>query len=71
MKSAPPLILFALLAYTFLPMLLQWLSSPDGAWYRPFLLWLALIVVTYIVQRRSIKEKESTVRANRRAEDRS
>ena len=28
----------------------RWWIDPNGAWYRPYLLWLILIVVTFILQ---------------------
>lgn len=69
MKSAPPLLLLALLVYISLPTLVGWLSSSDGIWYRPFLFWLAIIVLTYVIQRRSLKKSSQQTKLNRRAED--
>ncbi len=34
--------------YLFSPAIMDWWI--DGAWYRPYLLWLILIVVTFILQ---------------------
>ena len=34
----------------FLPAIMDWWIDATGAWYRPYLLWLILIVVTFILQ---------------------
>ncbi|MBB3104942.1 hypothetical protein [Azomonas macrocytogenes] len=39
--------------YLFSPAIMDLWIAPDGAWYRPYLLWLILIVVTFILQSRS------------------
>jgi hypothetical protein len=36
--------------YLFSPAIMDWWIEPTGAWYRPYLLWLILIVVTFILQ---------------------
>jgi hypothetical protein len=36
--------------YLFSPAIMDWWIDPNGAWYRPYLLWLILIVVTFILQ---------------------
>ncbi|WP_286920186.1 MULTISPECIES: hypothetical protein [Pseudomonas] len=36
--------------YLFSPAIMGWWIEPTGAWYRPYLLWLILIVVTFILQ---------------------
>ncbi|MBO3276673.1 hypothetical protein D3C76_680910 [compost metagenome] len=36
--------------YLFSPAIMDWWTAPNGAWYRPYLLWLILIVVTFILQ---------------------
>lgn len=36
--------------YLFSPTIMDWWIAPDGVWYRPYLLWLILIVVTFILQ---------------------
>jgi O-antigen/teichoic acid export membrane protein len=36
--------------YLFSPAIMDWWIEPSGAWYRPYLLWLILIVVTFILQ---------------------
>lgn len=36
--------------YLFSPAIMDWWIDSNGAWYRPYLLWLILIVVTFILQ---------------------
>lgn len=36
--------------YLFSPTIMDWWITPDGAWYRPYMLWLILILVTFILQ---------------------
>src|SRR5690606_28906229 len=35
--------------YLFSPAIMDWWIQPHGAWYRPYLLWLILIVVTFLL----------------------
>ena len=35
--------------YLFSPAIMDWWIDATGAWYRPYLLWLILIVVTFIL----------------------
>ncbi|HHL1025501.1 TPA: hypothetical protein ACQRGM_002046 [Pseudomonas aeruginosa] len=37
--------------YLFSPAIMDWWIDPNGAWYRPYLLWLILIVVTFMPAR--------------------
>ncbi|MBX9914626.1 MAG: hypothetical protein K2Y25_12090 [Pseudomonadaceae bacterium] len=36
--------------YLFSPTIMDWWIDANGEWYRPYLLWLILIVVTFILQ---------------------
>lgn len=36
--------------YLFSPAIMDWWTAADSTWYRPYLLWLILIVVTFILQ---------------------
>lgn len=36
--------------YLFSPAIMDWWIASDAAWYRPYLLWLVLIVVTFVLQ---------------------
>ena len=44
-------LLLAVGIYLFSPAIMHWWIDATGAWYRPSLLWLILIVVTFILQR--------------------
>ncbi len=45
-------LLFVLAAtLIFLPSVEDWLLSPEAGWYRPYQLWLLIIVATYWNQR--------------------
>lgn len=35
--------LLVLAIYIFSPVVVDWWADPEGAWYRPYLIWLALI----------------------------
>lgn len=48
-----PIILILLLTYIVAPPLLNWITAPTGAWYKPFLIWLIVVVVAFVVQARS------------------
>ena len=53
MNRSLPLILLLLLAYIATPLMLNWVTDPKGVWYKPFIIWLAVIVVAFIVERRA------------------
>ncbi len=36
--------------YLFSPAIMDWWISADSSWYRPYLLWLILIVVSLLLQ---------------------
>lgn len=52
MSNRTLLILLALVGYVFSPTIFTWMINPSGAWYRPFILWLVLILLAIIVQSR-------------------
>ena len=39
-----------LAAYVFLPTLFNWISHPEGAWYRPYLIWGGLVLIAFLLQ---------------------
>lgn len=39
--------LLVLAVYIFSPNIMDWWIAPDSAWYRPFLIWLALIGLAF------------------------
>lgn len=36
--------------YLFSPALMAWWANPESAWYSPYLMWLILILVTFLLQ---------------------
>ncbi|MGQ9425779.1 hypothetical protein ACXYTJ_08935 [Gilvimarinus sp. F26214L] len=48
-----PLILLLLVLYIFSPTLFNWVINPNGAWYRPYIIWVIVIVIAYILQERT------------------
>lgn len=52
MNSLRLVILLLLLAYVFLPTLLDWVISPEGAWYRPFVVWVLVILMAFALHMR-------------------
>lgn len=52
MTSQRPLILIVLVIYIFSPTLFSWVVNPNGAWYRPYLIWLLVVFVAYVLQGR-------------------
>lgn len=50
------LLLFAL--FLLAPPLLEWWAKDDAAWYLPYLIWLALIVPIFILQRRARRDPD-------------
>ncbi len=51
MKTRTLVFLFLGL-YIFSPTLYTWMINPQGAWYRPFIIWAAVIVVAFFLQTR-------------------
>lgn len=44
------IIILLLVAYIFSPTLFGWIISTEGSWYRPFIIWVLVIVIAYFVQ---------------------
>jgi len=59
MYKQSSLLLIVLITLIFSPSLINWILSTDGAWYRPFVIWLAVIFVTFIVQRLAVKDRDA------------
>ena len=51
MHKPSPLVYLALVAYICAPSLTDWVMDPHGEWYRPFGIWLLVVVVAFFVQR--------------------
>lgn len=52
MNNQRLVILLLLIAYIFSPTLFTWIINPEGAWYRPYIIWGLVIVLAFIVQLR-------------------
>ncbi|BFM12764.1 hypothetical protein R50072_29170 [Simiduia litorea] len=44
------IILLLLVAYIFSPTLFGWVINENGSWYRPFIIWVFVIVIAYFIQ---------------------
>ena len=61
MNKPSPLIYVAVVAYILGPSVASWVMNPEGQWYRPFALWLLVVVAAYAVQKyryRDAKEQK-------------
>lgn len=47
------LLILLFVAYIFSPTLFTWMTNPEGAWYRPYIIWMALIVTAFVYQLKS------------------
>jgi hypothetical protein len=45
------LFFILLIAYIFAPTLFNWVISPTGTWYKPFIVWMMIIVGAYLLQK--------------------
>lgn len=52
MNNQRLVILLLLIAYIFSPTLFSWIINPEGAWFRPYVAWVVVIVIAYLVQAR-------------------
>ncbi len=52
MNSQRPVLFLLLILYVFSPTLFNWVVNPDGAWYRPYIIWMLVIAIAYAVQSR-------------------
>lgn len=43
-------LLLILAAYVFAPTALGWMIDPGGAWYRPYLVWTAIVATAFLFQ---------------------
>jgi len=59
MYKQSPILLIVLLMLIFSPSMLNWILSTDGAWYRPFIIWAVVIVITYCIQRFIVKNRDA------------
>lgn len=47
MSNQRLVILLLLVAYLFSPTLFKWIMDPEGAWYRPFIAWLMVVLIAF------------------------
>lgn len=40
-----------LLAYLFTPAIFNWIISPTGTWYKPFIVWVFIIIGAFLLQK--------------------
>lgn len=52
----PTLLLLLALIFVFAPTIQEWVLSAGSAWYRPYLIWLGLILFTWWSQRRRVPD---------------
>jgi hypothetical protein len=52
MRISPPLLLLMLLIFIFTPAIHDWITNGGSAWYRPYIIWLCIIVFVFWSQRR-------------------
>jgi hypothetical protein len=45
MHISPSLLLLTFIVFLFFPALQEWMTQGGTAWYRPYLLWLAIIIL--------------------------
>lgn len=57
MNNQRLVILLLLIAYIFSPTLFTWVINPEGAWYRPYIIWALVIVVAFSMQLRVKKSR--------------
>ena len=50
MNNQRLVILLLLVAYIFSPSLFNWIINPEGAWYRPYIVWVVVIVIAFVMQ---------------------
>lgn len=52
MQKQRLLVLFLLIAYIFSPTLFTWMINPEGSWYRPYIIWIMLIIAAFVLHKR-------------------
>lgn len=58
MSNQRLVILLLLLAYIFSPTVFSWILAPNGAWYRPYIVWVVVIVIAFVMQWRRYKVRD-------------
>jgi hypothetical protein len=44
------IMLLILAAYVFAPTVFSWMIDPSGAWFRPYIIWSAIVLATFLLQ---------------------
>lgn len=57
MNNQRLVILLLLIAYIFSPTLFSWIMNPEGAWFRPYIVWILVIIIAYLVQARRNRKR--------------
>lgn len=52
MNISPSLLLLMLVIFVFAPSIQEWITQGGTAWYRPYQVWLVVIIFIYWSQRR-------------------
>ncbi|WP_423898268.1 hypothetical protein [Candidatus Pelagadaptatus aseana] len=50
MNNQRLLIVAMLIVYIFSPIIFNWIVNPAGNWYRPYIIWVLLIAVAFVLQ---------------------
>ena len=58
-----PLILLLMALYIVSPSLFSWMINPNGAWYRPYIIWMLVIIVAFYLQERRETPRPSRQRS--------
>ncbi len=53
MRITPSLWLLIAMLFVFSPVISDWVTHSESGWYRPYFVWLLVIIVAYWIQRRS------------------
>lgn len=49
MRKQGPILLLILVIYIFAPTLIRWVMHPGVAWYRPYLVWLLVVLIAFLL----------------------
>ncbi len=58
MNNQRLVILLLLIGYIFSPTLFTWIINPEGAWYRPYIIWMLVIAIAFVMQLRRKKPQD-------------
>lgn len=51
-------MLMIMAAYVFSPSLFSWMIDPAGVWYRPYLIWMGIVLAAFLLQPRAVDGEE-------------